>query len=227
MGRLTGQFLLRPNWRVGDGALAEYPAIEAAARRRDQAIELDRSLIEATLEARHTALRHGRQTRLLLDLGPALLADVGFPAWLQTALAQHKLAGPGLTLLFAADMVVAQQEAFRTQAEALRPIGVRIGVDGVIPEHALARQLRGLPVDFIVLAEGLCSGVDLPASTPDAALGTLLRRIREAGAVCVATGIERLAQLEALKKLRVDYALSANLAPPQAQIEFDFNRLQK
>ncbi|MCU0756328.1 MAG: EAL domain-containing protein [Xanthomonadales bacterium] len=227
VGRLTGQFLLRPNWRVGDGALAEYPAIETAARRRDQAIELDRSLIEATLEARHTALRHGRQTRLLLDLGAALLADHAFPAWLQTALAQHKLAGPGLTLLFAADTVVAQQEAFRTQAEALRPIGIRIGVDGLVPEHALARQLRGLPVDFVVLAEGLCSGVDLPASVPDAALATLLRRIREAGAVCVATGIERLAQLDALKKLRVDYALSANLAPPQAQIEFDFNRLQK
>ncbi len=94
-------------------------------------------------------------------------------------------------------------------------------------EHGLIRHLRGLPVDFVVLAEELCGNVDLPAATPDLSLGALLKRIREAGAVCVVTGIERLAQLDALKKLRVDYALSANLAPPQAQIEFDFNRLQK
>lgn len=227
VGRLTGQFLLKPNWRVGDGALADYRTLEAAARRRDQALELDRSLIEATLEARHSALRHGRQTRLLLDLGPAVLADKGFAEWLQAALARHKLAGPGLTLLFAADTVHDQLESFRSQSEALRPIGVRIGIHGMRSEHGLARHLRGLPVDFVVLSEDLCSSVDLPSATPDLSLAALLKRIREAGAVCVATGVERLAQLEALKKLRVDYALSANLAPAQAQIEFDFNRLQK
>lgn len=225
VGRLTGQFLLRPSWRVGDGASADYATLEAAARRREQAVDFDRNLIEATLQARHVALRHGRQTRLILKLGASLLADTDFAVWLQATLAKHQLAGPGLTLLFDADVVLHQEQVFRTQAEGLRPLGVRIGVDGLTPEHGLVRQLRALPLDFVLLEETQCGSVDVTAVTPDLALGALLKRVREAGVVSVATGVERLSQLEALKKLRVDYALSANLAPPQAQIEFDFHRL--
>lgn len=225
VGRLTGQFLLCPGWHVGEGALTEHATLEAAARRRDQLADLDRSLIGATLEARHGALRQGRQTRLFLRLSGALLADAGFPAWLQAALASHQLAGPGLSLLFEADVAVGNPGEFRANAEALRALGVRVGIEGLCPEHGLSRQLRLLPLDFVVLKEGLCGTVDAPAVAPDLSLAALLKRIREAGVVCVATGIERLPQLDALKKLRVDYALSASLAPPQAQIDFDFNRL--
>lgn len=221
-GRLTGQFAVRPTFELAGGALTSAVALEQAAARRNESDQFARQLLSGVLDARRAALQRGKQTRLLLEVSAALLDDQDAAVWLKQSLDARKLAGPGLSLVFSSEDCATRPDAFVRLSEHLKGLGIRMGISGFGRDAALVHQLRGLKPDFIVLHEGCINTIELETGHKDVALSTLLRRIREAGSVCVATNVNRTGQLEVLRKLRVDYMLSDVFGPASKQPDFAF-----
>jgi EAL domain-containing protein (putative c-di-GMP-specific phosphodiesterase class I) len=221
-GRLHGQYWVKYRWPPSQAGLpmqnyADYVQQLDAAQR----VELDRSLIEQTLDLRAAELKRGKQVRLFVELSSALLTHGGLPAWLGQRLGEKRLSGTGLTLAFPGAVGIDQQADFVATAPALSQLGVRLALMHLGRDMALIHHLRMLPCDFVVLMPEVIEGLNTEGRQP--VIETLLRKAREAGSATIVPGVEKPEWLPRLKALRVDYALSQRFGPPMPRADFDFD----
>lgn len=221
-GRLHGQYWLKFRWPpTQPGLPLQNYADYVHGLEPEQRVELDRHLIERTLDLRAAELKRGKQVRLFLELSSALLTHGGLPAWLGQRLGEKRLSGTGLTLAFPGSVGIDQQADFVATAPALSQLGVRLALLHLGRDMALIHHLRLLPCDFVVLMPEVVEGLGSEGRQP--VIETLLRKAREAGSATIVPGVERPEWLPRLKALRVDYALSQRFGPPMPRADFDFD----
>lgn len=220
-GRLHGQYWLKFRWpALQPGLPLQHYADHVQTLDANQRVELDRHLIEQTLDLRAAELKRGKQVRLFLELSPALLAMGGLASWLGQRLGEKRLSGTGLTLAFPGSVGIDHQSDFIATAPALSQLGVRLALMHLGRDMALIHHLRLLPCDFVVLMPEVVEGLASDGRQP--VIETLLRKARESGCATIVPGVERPEWLPRLKALKVDYVLSQRFGPPMPRADFDF-----
>ena len=215
-GKLHGQFLLRFFWRPRESSdLLDYAAAAQRASGAGRAQAFERAMLSAALDLRSAELKRGRQVRLLLQIGLTSLLDNDLAAWITGELAARKLSGSGLSFLVPAQLVQANPDAWQQRFAEWHALGMRVGLSDLDPTPELLSWLSSVVYDIALLPAR-------PLDDPEQRWGMLLRRVRERGAVSVVLGARDRAELEQLRSLRVDFALSDELAPATDQADFDF-----
>jgi DNA-binding response OmpR family regulator len=233
--KLHGQYWLHFVWDDATGLLTDYRTVAAMAKAAGSAQEFDRRLLALTLARRAEELKAGRQLRLLLELGEPFLHDDNIFNWLSNQLNTLRLSGSGISIFVNFESVLAHHSAWQKRYQEFHSIGMRLGL---IFDGKSADDVRN---DAIKLGEMLKLNFDfalLPAARMvpehnDAELdhfeawGLLLKRVRERGAVSIVRDAENRTQIDWLRALRIDFALSENLAPSTASAQFDFSSFQR
>ncbi len=234
--KLHGQYWLHFVWDDASGLLTQYRTVAAMAKAAGSAQEFDRRLLALTLARRAEELKAGRQLRLLLELGDPFLKDDNVFHWLSNQLNSLRLSGSGISVFVYFDSVLAHHSAWQKRYQEFHSIGMRLGL--IFDDHGTEAlrnnanqlsQMLKLNFDFALLP----AAPAMPEDDNDAALdhmeawGLLLRRVRERGAVSIVRDVEHRISLDRLRSLRIDFALSENLAPSTAAAQFDFSAFQR
>ena len=173
------------------------------------------------LTRRGEELRRGRQVRLLMQIGEESVNDKDLCNWLTQQLNVLKLSGSGLSVFVDLETAATHAKRWPQLLADLHSLGMRLGV---VMEHIdsthLAR-LTQLQYDFAILPERI---EEQSENDPNAVplWPQLLRRVRERGSVSIVPGAQSRIEIDQLKSLRVDFALSDHLAPPSTDAQFDF-----
>ena len=114
-----------------------------------------------------------------------------------------------------AQLVQANPDAWQQRFAEWHALGMRVGLSDLDPTPKLLSWLSSVVYDIALLPAR-------PLDDPEQRWGMLLRRVRERGAVSVVLSARDRAELEQLRSLRVDFALSDELAPATDQADFDF-----
>lgn len=213
-GAVTGQYVLRWTWGYAERDAELMARLDAA---------VERELVLRSLDLRMGALKRGRQVRVIHPVRGDTVLDPEFKEWLAGELRQRKLSGTGLALMIESQGALERRDQIRRVAGELRPLGVRLGLADFGRDLALVQELRQLGIEFVLLVPEISRAV----LARDDVVGALIRRIRQAGVVSIATDIETPEAMEALARLRVDYAVSERLAPSSVEPDFDFQRLAR
>jgi DNA-binding response OmpR family regulator/EAL domain-containing protein (putative c-di-GMP-specific phosphodiesterase class I) len=217
-GKVHGQFLLRFGWRMANNQALDYAAASARAAASGHGADFDRRMLQSALNRRADELKRGRQVRVLVQIGEHGAADAGLTAWLTQALAERKLSGAGLSLFLdvahAHSLNRQQKNLWNTRAHELHALGMRVGLSGFTASDEELAELPNVAFDFALL----------PAKPKqlDERWAKLLKRVRERGAISIVHGVQTRLEIDQLRSLRVDFALSQNLAPASAHADYDF-----
>lgn len=223
-GRIGGQFMMEPAWRVGgdEHASVGLGDLWPAARQAGHLLQLDRLLVGDTLALRAEQLQRGRQLRLIVDLSEAPLRDGSFAAWVENELRAKRLSGTGLGLVFPASVLGDGLESFISLVHALKPLGVRMGLRDLGRDMALVPRIKGTGCDFYKLSPELSTAAAAGERASELMV-SMARRAHETGATIVACGVDAREQLEVLQAQGVDYAESDLIGPAGTDFQFDFS----
>jgi DNA-binding response OmpR family regulator/EAL domain-containing protein (putative c-di-GMP-specific phosphodiesterase class I) len=217
--KLTNQYLLHFQWRGKTATLHDYVQAARESAAAGFASEFDRRLAQIALARRAAELQRGHQVRFVFEIGASALQDSGFSNWLVAELNHVKLSGSGLSLYCAIDAALAAPKAWQKLCADLQPIGMRFGLCRLEGKADLYQQLARLNFDFVCLCQPeLSAGEELGG----ASFEQIVRKVRERGAMVIATGLTARAQVDQLLPLRVDFATSDALAPAADTPYFDF-----
>jgi len=202
--------------RFSHPALGRVPArlLVPAAERAGLAGALGRAVLEQ-------ACRQARVLRERLGWGPAVavrlsapqLADPGLAGELERALQRAGL-GPADLVLQVADRPAVWEPEAAGALEALGRLGLALVLEGV---GGPGRPVGRLPVRAVKLDRRLVAAVGADAAG-EAALEEVVAQARSAGREVIASGVDTLAQLEAVRSLGVQagqgLVWSGPLRPP-------------
>ncbi|KDN76644.1 phosphodiesterase [Streptomyces olindensis] len=196
-GRITA-VAAHVRWRSSQGVLFTPAEIQRAAEGSDETAELDRWVIEETVEQAAERYAAGHAVPVAVRISARRLLDPSKPLGsIEALLTRHGLPSGLLIIeLFDADATVSLDELER-RLSALRRIGVRITVDGFGSGPAAITTLRRLPVDVLKLDRGLVEGVVESARLHKITSG-LLRIAGDLGLQSVAEGVDLPEQVVAL-----------------------------
>ena len=217
-GKVQGQYLMGFVWRDGLGQSLNYSAASARASASGHGLEFDQRTLAVALNRRADELKRGRQVRLLVEIGEHSAANAELSSWLSHELTQRKLSGAGLSLYIDVSTARAlnrdHKKAWNHRTHELHALGMRLGLHNFTMADAELAEIPDLGFDFAIL----------PARPKqlDERWSKLLKRIRERGAVSIVSDVMSRSDIEQLRSLRVDFALSHTLAPAGQHSDFDF-----
>jgi diguanylate cyclase (GGDEF)-like protein len=225
VGKLSGQFDLRFRVRSmhDPAATIAYEDIVPAATETRQLAQVDRWLLQHTLEMREQQLKRGRQLRIFVpqSVESLLSADLGW--WLERELKDRHLSGTGLTFGLPCSPLIDAGERARERMVELRRLGLRICLNDFGRDWAAVHALKMLPVDFVRLDPTLVHELGSTRSIADTVMA-LVRKAHAAGAAVIAPEVDHANRAHLLLRLGVDYAVGPAFSAPLVQPEFDFNR---
>lgn len=224
-GKLSGQFDLR--FRVlstqNPGASIGYDELVPAATETNQLAEIDRLLLQHTLEMRGEQLKRGRQLRIFVPQSVPSLLSADLCWWLDRELKAHHLSGTGLTLNLPCSPLIDAGERARERIAELRKLGVRVCLNDFGRDWAAVHALKLLQADFVRLDPTLVHELGSIRSIADTVLA-LVRKAHAAGAAVIAPEADNLNRAHLLLRLGVDYAVGPAFSQPLSQPDFDFTR---
>ncbi len=224
-GKLSGQFDLR--FRVlstqNPGASIGYDELVPAAAETNQLAEIDRLILQHTLEMRGEQLKRGRQLRIFVPQSVASLLSADLCWWLDRELKSHHLSGTGLTLNLPCSPLIDAGERGRERIAELRKLGVRVCLNDFGRDWAAVHALKLLQADFVRLDPTLVHELGSIRSIADTVLA-LVRKAHAAGAAVIAPEADNLNRAHLLLRLGVDYAVGPAFSQPLSQPDFDFTR---
>jgi diguanylate cyclase (GGDEF)-like protein len=188
------------HWEIpGLGAIGPEELIPVAERSRQLGAigrwELDRFCRDAAAR-----LREGIATPVLLKASLPWLSEGSLAQEVAAALEAHGIPGSLLRLVFAGPLAAPGVPRAREQLEALAALSVHTALDDFGAQQLPLADLRSLPFSLLYADPALTAGVD--AGPPDASLAAALVHTASAlGMGLAAQGVERPAQLEALREL--------------------------
>ena len=161
------------------------------------------------LEVVCAQLETWRSVPLLRDLPVAVnvsgvqLANAGLPALVHAALSHYDLPASRLQVEITETALMRDTDGATRALEAMRELGVRTAIDDFGTGYSSLHYLRHLPVDAIKIDRGFVaeidsSGVDL------AIIRSVVELAKVLGLRTIAEGVERPAQLEALRGVGCD-----------------------
>jgi PleD family two-component response regulator/EAL domain-containing protein (putative c-di-GMP-specific phosphodiesterase class I) len=224
-GKLSGQFDLRFRVRSTQtpGSSVGYEDLIDAAEDTNQLGEIDRKLLQHTLELRVEQLKRGRQLRIFVPQSVKSLLAADLTWWLENELKQHHLSGTGLTLCLPCSPLIDAGEQGRQRLIDMRRLGIRICLNDFGRDWAAVHALKNLPADFVRLDAALVHELGGMRSISDTVLA-LVRKAHAAGAAVIAPETDNLNRAHVLLRLGVDYATGPAFSQPLAQPDFDFSR---
>jgi EAL domain-containing protein (putative c-di-GMP-specific phosphodiesterase class I)/GGDEF domain-containing protein len=224
-GKLSGQFDLRFRVRSTQtpGSTVAYEDLVPAAAETNQLAEIDRWLLQHTLEMRGEQLKRGRQLRIFVpqSVSSMLAADLAW--WLERELKAHHLSGTGLTLSLPCSPLIDAGERARARITELRKLGIRVCLNDFGRDWAAVHALKQLQADFVRLDPTLVHELGSMRSVADTVLA-LVRKAHAAGAAVIAPEADNINRAHLLLRLGVDYAVGPAFSQPLAQPDFDFSR---
>jgi diguanylate cyclase (GGDEF)-like protein/PAS domain S-box-containing protein len=154
-----------------------------------------------------------------VNVSPRQLEDPSFPPAVEEALDTSGVAPERLCLELTESMFISQGGDIDKTVEALRSIGMRIGLDDFGAGQSSLGYLRRFPLDFVKIDRGLIAG--LGVDQEDTAI---VRATIELGhslnLLVVAVGVETEEQLEFLRMLECDRAQGFFYLPAVPADEF-------
>lgn len=224
-GKLSGQFDLR--FRVlstqSPGSSVSYDEMAPAAAETNQLAEIDRLLLQHTLEMRGEQLKRGRQLRIFVPQSVPSLLSADLCWWLDRELKSHHLSGTGLTLNLPCSPLIDAGERARERIFELRKLGIRFCLNDFGRDWAAVHALRQLQADFVRLDPTLVHELGSIRSVADTVLA-LVRKAHAAGASVIAPEVDNINRAHLLLRLGVDYAVGPAFSQPLKQPDFDFSR---
>jgi EAL domain-containing protein (putative c-di-GMP-specific phosphodiesterase class I)/DNA-binding response OmpR family regulator len=224
-GKLSGQFELR--FRVlstqNPGSSISYEELVPAAAETNQLAEIDRLLLQHTLEMRGEQLKRGRQLRIFVPQSVPSLLSTDLCWWLERELKSHHLSGTGLTLILPCSPLIDAGERARERIGELRKLGIRVCLNDFGRDWAAVHALKALQADFVRLDPNLVQELGSIRSIADTVLA-LVRKAHAAGAAVIAPETDNINRAHLLLRLGVDYALGPAFSQPLRQPDFDFSR---
>ncbi len=225
VGKLSGQFDLRFRVRSTQdpAATIAYDDLVPAATETRQLAQVDRWLLQHTLEMREQQLKRGRQLRIFVQqsVESLMAADIGW--WLERELKDRHLSGTGLTLAVPCSPLIDAGERARERMGELRRLGLRVCLNDFGRDWAAVHALKLLAVDFVRLDPSLVQELGSTRSIADTVMA-LVRKAHAAGAAVIAPDVDNANRAHLLLRLGVDYAVGPAFSTPLAQPEFDFSR---
>lgn len=147
-----------------------------------------------------------------VNLGRANLRRPDLPRWLGAVLASAGVAPSSLILEFDHDELMGDLKMSAQRLQELRAIGVRTAVDNVATGPSGLRGVSGLALDVMKISHRLTTELPSPAATET--LRGLLQATANRNWPCIAAGIEREDQLEALQRIGWQFAQGHLLSKP-------------
>jgi EAL domain-containing protein (putative c-di-GMP-specific phosphodiesterase class I) len=197
-------------------------AIVQAAIDTDRSVELDRFIVEAILE-RAGALQddwaevHGRPFRLSVNVAPASLLDPAFDA---AALAEQArdcgLAPTQITIECTEQQAVADVLPLKRKVRAMRRLGFGFAVDDAGAGYASFALVAALRPTLIKIDREIVARIARD-DAKQALVEAFVSFGRRIGARLIAEGIEKRADLEVLRRLRVDLGQGYLLGRPSPE----------
>jgi EAL domain-containing protein (putative c-di-GMP-specific phosphodiesterase class I) len=157
--------------------------------------------------------RRDRPLTLSVNVSARQLRDPRFPQDVAAVLEATSMAAGNLVLEVTESVLMDQDGAVLAALESLRRLGVRIAIDDFGTGYSSLGYLRRLPVDRLKVDRSFVRGID--GDRADAALvDGVVGLAKGLGLGIVAEGIERPAQLEALRRLGCATGQGFALSPP-------------
>jgi diguanylate cyclase (GGDEF)-like protein/PAS domain S-box-containing protein len=178
-------------------------------------------LEEAARQAAVWAERSGRELTMSVNVSPRQLADDGFAAVVERALADSGLAPHLLCLEVTESAVMADPDAATAVLERLKALGVRLAIDDFGVGYSSLSQLKTLlPVDTIKIDKSFVDGVTGDGED-HAIVDAVLRLAEGLGLSAVAEGVETGEQVEALLGMGCRLSQGFHFARPQPPGELE------
>ena len=183
---------------TGPGGLRRPADFLDAAERDGSLVELGYCLMHhAFAEVRRWQDRGHGDVRLLVNASPAQLAAPGFAARVTALLQVSRLAPAALVLEITEGMPLTDHPGLPEVLEELAGTGIGLALDDFGTGYGSLLELRDLPLVGVKLDQRFVAG--LPDDVFDAAVLDAVRGLADArGLWCVAEGVERPAQRDAL-----------------------------
>lgn len=212
------QVVLQP---IRDLASGEIDGVEALARFRGRPRRgPDRWFAEASDVGLRVALELAAARKALacmdeipagaylsVNVSPATVRSRGFLRLVSSVPAQR------VVLELTEQARVDDYDKLRTKLDALRALGARLAIDDAGAGFASLRHILRLDPDYIKLDQTLIAGIERDRSEQALAVG-LISFAEAIGAVIVAEGVERKAQLTSLQRLGVRFGQGYLLGRP-------------
>jgi EAL domain-containing protein (putative c-di-GMP-specific phosphodiesterase class I)/CheY-like chemotaxis protein len=144
---------------------------------------------------------------LTINVAPLTLADAAFPQLLEQSDAAR------VVIEITEHAAIDDYEDMRRTLTGIRALGCRVAIDDAGAGFASLRHILRLEPDFIKLDRALIDEIESDASMQALAMSLILFG-EKIGAVVVAEGIERAAQVEMLTSLGVRYGQGYFFARP-------------
>ncbi len=224
-GKISGQFDLRFRVRSTQhpDTTVAYDDLVAAAAETNQLAQMDRWLLQHTLEMREQQLKRGRQLRIFVQQSVESLLSSDLAWWLERELKDRHLSGTGLTLGLPCSPLIDAGERARVRMAELRKLGLRICLNDFGRDWAAVHALKLLQVDFVRLDPTLVQELGGTRAVADTVMA-LVRKAHASGAAVIAPETDNTNRAHVLLRLGVDYAVGPAFSRPLAQPEFDFGR---
>ncbi len=153
--------------------------------------------------------------RLSVNVTAADLADPGFAAALETAIAESGLARHRLTIEVTEGALIADMFGAVQLLSELRQSGVRVALDDFGTGYSSLAWMARLPIDVIKLDRSFTLGLT-GSPRERVVVETMVRLSKQLGLNVVAEGVEDDAQMDATRLAGCDAVQGFRVAPPLA-----------
>jgi EAL domain-containing protein (putative c-di-GMP-specific phosphodiesterase class I) len=171
---------------------------------------------EACRQAVAWCVETGEELTVAVNVSPRQLADDGFLAVVEDALAAAGLPPERLCLEVTESAVVADLEDAVAKLGALKSLGLHLAIDDFGVGHSSLSQLKYLvPVDTLKIDKSFIDGVT-EGGEDEAIVRAVIELARSVGMTTVAEGVEQGDQADTLRLLDCGIGQGYHFARPQA-----------
>ena len=195
-GRLTGfEALLR--WRHPQRGWISPADFVPVAEETGLVVALGEWVLR---QACHDAARWGGDTKIAVNVSGVQFAGRHLVRTVSEVLAETGLAPRRLELEITETAVLADPASARTRMQALRTLGIRLGLDDFGTGHSSLSSLRTYPITTLKIDRSFVVALDGGGPQADQILRTIVQLGQALGMKTLAEGVETAAQLEVLRR---------------------------
>ena len=182
---------------------------------------LERWVIGSVIRLLRERQSYNQPTTLFVNISPAVLQDEAITEWIRTAL--ERMGVHPATLVF--EMAEANAQKYLPDlyrfVEAIRRLGCAFSLDRFNGGEEGRTLLEKLPVDYVKLDPHFFRALGSAADTQQE-LQELVQELAGRQITTVASSIETLATLQALRSYGMDYAQGFFLQAPDTEMSYNF-----
>jgi len=189
-------------WRHPHRGVVPPTTFIPLAEKTGAIIPIGRWVLREACQQVHVWQERSPNLGLSVNLSGRQLRDQKLTAVVREALADSGMAPGTLTLEITESVLMEDIESTLEVLRGLRALGVHLAIDDFGTGYSSLSYLRQFPVDSLKIDRSFVSALDSAGGEP--LVATILRMGQTLSLEVVAEGIERLDQLDELKKLRCD-----------------------